>query len=80
MFKLPADELRVHSSHYLARKAHKIWDYGRQCAGHLFLVSKHNVNLLNIWVHMHLQCAQRGKVLEFSWRVESGSRQLEIHL
>ena len=32
----------------LTRKAHKLWNLGRQCAGLMFLHGKHNANPLHI--------------------------------
>ena len=43
-----------------------------------FMAGKHNANPLEILVYLLLLCAQRGKVLGYSWWVES-SKQLKAY-
>ena len=46
---------------------------------HNILADKHNANPLSILVHLQLLCAQRDKVLGFSLRAESCSKQSKAH-
>ena len=42
-----------------------------------FLANKHSVNPLNMLMHLQLLCAQRGKELGFSGRVEKQQQTIE---
>ena len=45
----------------------------------IVLASKHNVNPLNMLVHLQLLCVQPGRELGLSWRIESSSKQMKAH-
>ena len=61
------------------RKAHKLSDWGRRCAGKIFLKAN-SANPRAVLVYQRLRCCtQRGEQLGFSWRVLSSSKQSKAH-